>query len=197
SEKGHGNLVMVTSAQPGEGKTFTAISLAMSVLAEAGTDVLLVDLDVSRQEVCRRLGIQREPGLIDLLTDSALVPEQAFVETDVPRLSILPAGTDSPLAHELIAGSEMKSFMKLLSNVYRKGLVIFDVAPVLAVPDASVLASNVGQTVLVVEANRTGRAAVAESISLLKPCHKISLLLNKVDASQLIDEYGSYYGQPY
>jgi len=197
SEKRHRNLVMVTSTQPGEGKTFTAISLAMSVVAEAGKDVLLVDLDIGKQDVCRRLGIQTDTGLINLLTDSSVTPSQAFVQTDVPRLSILPAGVDSPLAHELIAGSEMRGFMQMLSHWYRRGIVIFDVAPVLGVPDASVLALNVGQIVLVVEANRTGRAAVAESISLLKGCQKISLLLNKVDASQLIDNYGSYYGQQY
>jgi Mrp family chromosome partitioning ATPase len=75
--------------------------------------------------------------------------------------------------------------------------VIFDVAPVLGAPDASVLAMNVGQVLLVVEANRTGRAAVAETISLLKGCPNISLVLNKVDASELVDYYGSYYGQPY
>ena len=91
----------------------------------------------------------------------------------------------------------MRSFMKALSGSYRKGVVIFDVAPVLGAPDASVLANNVGQVLLVVEANRTGRAAVAETISLLKGCPKISLVLNKVDASELVDYYGSYYGQPY
>ena len=196
-EKSHRNLVMVTSTQPGEGKTFTAISLAMSVVSEAGKDVLLVDLDVGKQDLCQKLGIQRNTGLINLLAEPALTPSQALVQTDVPRLSILPAGADSPLAHELIAGVKMRNFMQTLSHWYRKGLVIFDVAPVLGVPDASVLATNVGQVVLVVEANRTGRAAVTESIALLKDCKKISLLLNKVDASILIDNYGSYYGQQY
>jgi protein-tyrosine kinase len=91
----------------------------------------------------------------------------------------------------------MRNFLLTLSQWYRRGLVIIDVAPVLGVPNASVLASNVGQIVLVVEADRTGRAAVAESIALLKGCQKISLLLNKVDAALLVDNYGSYYGQQY
>src|SRR6478672_7995937 len=112
-EKRHRNLIMVTSTQPGEGKTFTAISLAMSVVAEAGKDVLLVDLDVGKQDLCQKLGIQRSTGLMNLLTDSSVTPSQAFVQTDVPRLSILPAGVDSPLAHELIAGSEMRGFMQM------------------------------------------------------------------------------------
>lgn len=191
------NLVMVTSAQPGEGKTFTSISLAMSVVAETDAQVLLVDLDITKQDVCRKLGIKSDKGLLNLLDDSGLMLPQVLVRTDVPRLSMLPAGADHPLAHELLASPKMQIFMADLANWYRGGLVIIDAPPVLGAPDASVIATNVGQVILVVEANRTGRAAVAESIALLKGCEQISFVLNKVDASELVDQYGSYYGQPY
>ena len=87
-ENSRRNLVMVTSTQPGEGKTFTAISLAMSIVAEADTDVLLVDLDIAKQDVCRRLGIQSDIGILIISdTDPAITLPQAFVQTDVPRLS--------------------------------------------------------------------------------------------------------------
>ena len=195
SPEEHLNLVMVTSAQPGEGKTFTALSLAMSVVADEGIQVLLVDLDVVKQESCRRLGIRSEPGLFDLLANSTLTL-QALVATDVPRLTVLPAGSDHPLAHELMAGPKMRDLLGHLSNLYRNGLVILDLPPVLASADASMLAENVGQIILVVEANRTSRASVEQTISLLNGCKRISFVLNKVDASELIDQYGSYYGEP-
>jgi protein-tyrosine kinase len=197
SDERHFNLVMVTSAQPGEGKTFTALSLAMSVVADAGVPVLLVDLDIVKQDSRRRLGIRSEPGLIDVLADSKIPLSQALVQTDVPRLTVLPAGSDHPLAHELMAGPKMQAVMDHLSNIYRNGLVILDLAPVLVSADASVTAANVGQVILVVEANRTGRASIEQTLTLLQGCKRISLLLNKVDASELIDQYGTYYGEPY
>ena len=197
SHEKHLNLVMVTSAQAGEGKTFTALSLAMSILAEEGVPVLLVDLDVVKQDSRRRLGIRNELGVIDVLADSKLTLSQALVQTDVPRLTVLPAGSDHPLAHELMASGKMQDLMSHLSKMYQNGLVIFDLAPVLVSADASVLASNVGQVILVIEANRTGRASIEQTVSLLQGCKRISLLLNKVEASELIDQYGTYYGEPY
>ena len=162
------NLVLVTSAQPGEGKTFTALSLAMSAIADEGVPVLLVDVDVVKQDSCRRLGIRSEIGLLDLLADNKVTLPQVLVQTDVPRLAVLPAGADRPLAHELMAGPKMHALMDHLSNVYRNGLVIFDIAPALVSADASVLAANVGQVVLVVEANRTGRTSVEQTVSSVK-----------------------------
>jgi ATPases involved in chromosome partitioning len=197
SDEKRRNLVMVTSAQPGEGKTFTAISLAMSVVAEENTQVLLVDLDIARQSLCRTLGISSEMGLINLLDDTRLSLSEVLVETDVPRLTVLPAGADHPLAHELLASPKMQSFMADLSKRYRDGLVIFDTAPVLVSTDTSVLATNVGQVIMVVEANRTGRASVEEAVSLVKGCEQISFLLNRVALSELIHQYGSYYGDRY
>jgi len=187
------NLILVTSAQPGEGKTFTTLSLAMSAVADHGVPVLLVDVDVVKQDVCRRLGIRSEIGLLDVLNDELTLPE-VLVHTDVPRLTVLPAGRDRPLAHELMAGSKMQAFMDQLSNAYRKGLVMFDIAPALVSADASVLSANVGQIILVIEANRTGRPAVEQTVSVLQECKRISLLLNKVDATELVNQYGAYYG---
>src|SRR5262249_53019192 len=102
---------------------------------------------------------------------------------------------DQPLAHELLASSRMLGLLGYLSNLYRQGLVIVDTAPVLVSADTTVLAPHVGQVVLVVEANRTSRSSVEEAISLLNAPEKISLVLNKVTASELIDQYGSYYGE--
>ena len=191
------NLVMVTSARPGEGKTFTAISLAMSVVAEGNVPVLLVDLDLARQDMCRTLGISHDVGLLDVLREPAPRLAELFVHTDVPRLTVVPGGADQPLAHELLASPKMRDFMSYLSNLYRHGLVIIDTAPVLVSADSTVLAPHVGQVILVVEANLTNRTSVEEAISLLHGPEKISLVLNKVTASELVDQYGSYYGEPH
>jgi protein-tyrosine kinase len=191
------NLVMVTSAQPDEGKTFTAICLAMSVVAEENVQVLLVDLDIHSQQLCRTLGIRDEMGLVNLLHGTTPSLSEVLVQTDVPRLTVLPAGSDHPLAHELLAGPKMRSLMGDISNRYRDGLVIFDTAPALVSTDTSVLAMNVGQVIMVVEANRTGRASVEEAVSLVNGCDQISFVLNGVAASELIEQYGSYYGDRY
>ena len=196
SPEEHLNLVMVTSAQPGEGKTFTALSLAMSVVADENVPVLLVDLDVVKQDSFQRLGIRSEFGLLDVLA-GGITLAQVLLKTDVPRLSVLPAGSDHPLAHELMAGPKMHDLMSYLSKMYQNGLVIFDSAPVLVSADTSVLVSNVGQVILVIEANRTGHSSIEQTLSLLQGCKRISLLLNKVEASELIDQYGTYYGEPY
>ena len=188
------NLVMVTSAGPGEGKTFTAISLAMSVVAEGNIPVLLVDLDLGRQDMCRTLGIARDVGLLDVLGHPAPPLAELFVHTDVPRLAVVPGGADQPLAHELLASPKMRDLLGYLSNLYCEGLVIIDTAPVLVSADTTVLAPHVGQVILVVEANLTSRTSVEEAISLLHGPEKISLVLNKVTASELVDQYGSYYG---
>ena len=119
SQEKRRNLVMVTSAQPGEGKTFTAICLAMSVVAEENARVLLVDLDIATQQLCKTLGIPSETGLINLLHGTSTALSEVLVQTDVPRLTVLPAGVDHPLAHELLASPKMRSLMDDLSNRYR------------------------------------------------------------------------------
>lgn len=190
----HRNLVMISSARAGEGKTFTSISLAMSVASELDTQVLLVDLDLAKQSLCRTLGIKRETGLTDLLQNDQLVLEDVIVETDIPRLKVLPGGPDHPLATELLAGVRMRELINDLVNRYRGGLVIFDTAPLLVSTDPSLLSSHVGQTILVVEANRTTKSAVEEALSVVSGCELIYLVLNQATVSEMMDYYGSYYG---
>ena len=188
------NLVMVTSARPGEGKTFTAISLAMSVVAEQDTHVLLVDADLSRRNLSHTVGLRGRPGLIDLLSKDPPPLAEVLLSTDVPRLSVLPAGGDHPLANELLAGPTMRQLVRSISERYRNGMVIFDTSPALVSTDPSVLALSVGQAIVVVQANRTSRSSVEEALALLKGCGQINLVLNRVPPSELTDQYGSYSG---
>jgi protein-tyrosine kinase len=191
------NLVMVTSARPGEGKTFTAISLAMSVVAEQDTSVLLVDLDLAKQKLSHTLGLRGRPGLIDLLSDNPPPLADVLLPTNVPRLSVLPAGGDHPLANELLAGPTMRRLMRDISERYRYGLVIFDTSPALSSTDPSVLALSVGHTIMVVQAYRTSRSSVDEALSLLSGCSNIYLVLNRIEQGDLADQYGSAYGVSY
>jgi receptor protein-tyrosine kinase len=186
------NLVMVTSARPGEGKTFTAISLAMSVVAEQDVHVLLVDADLSKRNLSHTLGLRGRPGLIDLLCKNPPPLADVLLTTDVPRLNVLPAGGDHPLANELLAGPTMRQLVRSISDRYRHGLIIFDTSPALVSTDPSVLALSVGQVIMVVQANRTSRSSVQEALALLKGCDQIHLVLNRVPLSELTDQYGRY-----
>ena len=96
-----GNLIMITSSLPGEGKTFCAINLAMSIAMELDHTVLLVDADVARPSVLRTLGLPAQRGLMDILLDDSVDMADVMLRTNVNTLSILPAGTSSPRATEL------------------------------------------------------------------------------------------------
>ena len=91
----HGNLIMVTSSLPGEGKTFCAINLALSIAMEMDHTVLLVDADVARPSVLDALGLEADRGLMDLLRDDTMKPADVMIKTSVDTLSILPPGTAS------------------------------------------------------------------------------------------------------
>ena len=190
------NLVMVTSANSGEGKTSTSISLAMSVASERDRPVLLIDLDPVRQDLSRTLGAARRPGdrkgLFDLIGDENVELGDVLLPTSVPQLDLLPTGKDSPLSNELLSGSKMKELMEDLSHWYRDGLVIIDTPPVLASTEPNVLAMYVGQTVVVVEANRTERSAIDEALGLIEQCDCISFVLNKSSSAETPYQYGRY-----
>lgn len=189
------NLIMVTSCLPGEGKTFTAVNLAMSMATEVEQRVLLVDADPSRGDVSHQLGLPLRPGLTALLQRGESRGEDEVLQTSVERLSVLPSG--APLEHvdELYASSTMASLVHGLAVADPDRIVIFDSAPLLATTESSVLARLMGQIVLVVEANRTPRDAVARAMQLLDGCANVSLVLNKsrdVDSARYGYGYGAF-----
>ena len=128
----NGNVVLVTSARPGEGKTFTALNLAMSIATERDLHVLLIDADVYKHELCSRLGVPNEHGLVDLLIDESVDVPDVMVRTNIPNLTVLPAGTRHPSSPELLASQRMASFMKDLGARYPDRIIIIDAPPVLA-----------------------------------------------------------------
>jgi protein-tyrosine kinase len=191
------NLILVTSARPGEGKTFTACNLAMSIATERNRTVLLVDADVIKPAVTKVLGVEVERGLVDYLIDDQLDLADVLVDTNVPSLTLLPAGSRHHLSTELLAGENMGRLAVELSGRYPDRIVIFDSPPLLATTEASVLASLMGQVVMVVEAERTPQSQVKEALALLDPNQIVGFVLNKARGGFGSDYYGYGYGDHY
>jgi exopolysaccharide/PEP-CTERM locus tyrosine autokinase len=188
----NGNLIVVTSALPGEGKTYCAINLAMSIAMERDITVLLVDADVARPSVLKVLGLGAEAGLMDILLNDELELADVILKTNVPTLSILPAGRSNRHATELLASRSMSTLLSEIANRYADRIVIFDSPPLLITTEASVLAAQMGQVVMVVEAETTTQNAVREALRLLDSCKHVNLIYNKIKAFPGTEYYGYY-----
>ena len=187
-------LIMVTSAMPGEGKTFSAINLAMSIANEIDKSVLLVDADVVRPDLMRRLGVEADVGLLDLLTDPSLALDDVVLQTNVPKLSLLPAGKRSTYSTELLASEAMDELLLSLASDCPGRIVLFDAPPLLVTTEAKVLAARVGQVVVVVEAGGTHRREVEQAFAAIEQCPNVCSILNKASESEVPDGYDYYYG---
>lgn len=188
-------MILVCSARPGDGKTFCAINLALSIAAERDTEVLLVDADVAKPDIVAQLGLTDGPGLLDALGDARIDVEDLVIQTDVPHLSILPAGSKTIADTELLASARTKMVIARLLEANPRRVVIFDSPPALAASPASVLAMRVGQVMLVVRADRTPETELRAAVNLLDGCEHIQLVLNAVSFVQGGARFGSYYGQ--
>jgi protein-tyrosine kinase len=189
-----GRLILVCSAQPNEGKTFSSVNLALSMASESDTEVLLVDADVAKPEVLSTLGMRGGAGLMDALADPSINAESLVIRTDVPNLSVLPAGRQTNNDTELLASVRTRSLIDgLIANNSRR-IVLFDSAPALAASPASVLALHVGQILMVVRADQTTESELRDALTLVEACHHIQLMLNGVSFSGSNRKFGSYYG---
>ncbi|MDA5193601.1 XrtA-associated tyrosine autokinase [Govanella unica] len=190
----NGNLILVTSTQPGEGKTFCSVNLAMSIASERDTTVLLVDADTHKPEVLRTLGVEGGKGLVDVISDNNLDLSDCLMRTNVENLVLLPAGRQHNSTTELLASERMGDIVEEIAKRYPDRIVIFDSPPALASSISSVLALHVGQILFVVEAERTREPQLKEALSLVSSCQHINLLLNKSRYSAGDKKFGSYYG---
>ncbi|OJU19239.1 MULTISPECIES: AAA family ATPase [unclassified Sphingomonas] len=187
--------ILVGSGKPGEGKTFCAINLAISLAAERDVEVLLVDADFAKPDVMASLGLSDSTGLLDIIDDPALDPEAFVLKTDVPQLSLLPSGARSHADTELLASARTAEVLDRLLAADPRRIIVFDSPPALAASPASVLALLVAQVMLVVRADRTTEGDVREAVGLLDGCEHISLVLNAVSYEPHRGRFGSYYGQ--
>jgi exopolysaccharide/PEP-CTERM locus tyrosine autokinase len=190
----NGNLVLVTSAVPGEGKTFTTVNLAMSIAMELDHTVLLVDADAAKSDVSRLFELEEAEGLTDYLAQPERALSEFLVGTDIEKLTVLPAGRPRANVTELLASEHMRNLVNQFGQRYTDRIVVIDSPPMLAASGASILAHLVGQTVFVVEAIRTAQSAVEEALSQLSSVRNIGLVLNKSRSKDGLGfQYGSYY----
>lgn len=187
------NVILVTSSLPGEGKTFTAINLAISIASEMEKTVLLVDADLAKPSVAKFLGIECDKGLTDLLEDSSVRLSDVLIRTDIPKFSLLPAGRLHNYSTELLASDAMRKLTDDLSNRYKDRIIIFDSPPLLAATQAGVLANLVGQVIMVIESELTPRNIVKEAIGKLGNCDVVGCVLNKTKEGLGLNYYA--YGR--
>lgn len=188
-----GNLIMVTSALPGEGKTFAAINLAMSIATELDCTVMLVDADVARPSVMNVLGLPASPGLLDLVANDSTDIAPYLLKTNVEKLSILPSGMRHERATELLASDAMARLLDDMAKRYSDRIIVFDSPPLLLTTESRVLATHMGQVVVVVRAEETLQSDVTQALGLIDSCPVRLMLLNQA-SSVSTEGYGYGYG---
>jgi protein-tyrosine kinase len=189
---GISHVAMVTSPAPGDGKTFTAVNLALSIASERDLHVLLIDGDARRMGLSRLLGAAGRKGLIDVLTTPSMSIGDVITRTDIPNLSIVPAGQIVDAPTEVFASQTMARMMADIATRYADRFIIFDGPPALASSETGVLAAHVGQVIMVVQANETSRQAIAQAVALVDACPNISFILNRVTMSGGMERFGRY-----
>lgn len=195
--RGHGSQaqrVLVCSPLPGDGKTFTAVNLAMAIAAERDSEVLLVDADFAKPSVLSALGLTGRLGLMDALTDPQIKVEDCVIRTDMAGLSVLPAGTQSSHDSENLASASAIKVVERLTQGTPNRVVIFDSPPALAASPAAELAGLVGQSLLVARAGTTAQSSLEDAVQLLADCADIKLVLNAAYFSPSGRRFGTYYG---
>lgn len=180
------NLIMVTSALSGEGKSFTAVNLAMSIAAEVDNTVMLVDADVVRPSILQMLGLPPRPGLLDLLRGESLDLSDVLLRTNLEKLSVLSSGTSCAGATELLASDAMTALLHEMASRYSDRILVFDSPPLLLTTESHVLASHMGQIVVVVDAERSLQRDVMHALAAIEACPVKLMVLNRArGASQI------------
>ncbi len=187
-------IIMVTSALPGEGKTFTSINLAFSLARERDVSVLLVDADTPKPHISEIFGVRQDAGLMDALLDEKLPIESLIISTNVKGLSILSAGRTSEGAAELLVSNRMRQILRRLLTENPRRIVLLDSPPILATSEGRALTKVAGQFVLVVRAGRTPQAAVRDSLAHIEPAKMGGIVLNdaRLSLTESFYGYGAY-----
>ena len=188
------NLIMVTSALPNEGKTFTSINLAVALATERDLNVLLIDGDVIHSS----LGALFEPtgatGLTDFLNGNCKnVSDVMHVCSDLPNMSVIFSGARDERAPELMSSRRMVDLCTEISTKYNNRIVIFDTPPVLASSETANLAMHVHQTIMVVSAGQANRGQLETTLENISSCMNVSLVFNKAPRWYKSDSDESYY----
>lgn len=194
----NGSLIMVTSALPGEGKSFTAINLSISMAMELDYRILLVDADVARPSVLTRLGVRPQRGLLDVLGGEVEDLSDVLLRTNIDKLTLLPAGMPHARATEMLASDAMARLLEQVVRRYPDRIVIFDSPPLLVTTESRVLATHMGQIIIVIEAEKTTHGTVKHALATIESCPVKLLVLNKSrEEGRGSYGYGYKYGYGY
>ncbi|GAB3030653.1 XrtA-associated tyrosine autokinase [Bowmanella dokdonensis] len=187
------NIVMVTSCNPGEGKTYNAVNLALSIALEQDKTVLLVDADVLRPNVMNTLQVSAGDGLMEHLLGEVSDVSEVMYNTTLDTLRIIPAGKTHHLSTELLASEKMYETVQEFATRYPDRIVIFDTPPLLGINETAVLANLAGQAIVVVEEGRTKLADISTAIESLNPDMAKGFILNKSQRLKVGGDYGYGY----
>jgi receptor protein-tyrosine kinase len=189
--------VLVTSALPGEGKSFCSLNIAASIAGRGASPVVLVDADAKPAALSELLGVVDRPGLWQLANETMRNPAGLLLPTEIDRLFILPSGVQRD--QEAPQGAQLAAAVLRLGAALPRHVLIVDSPPCLATSDASALAAVAGQVVMVVQAERTKRAEVEASLDLVDACPTLQLLLNqaRMGGAGRFGGYGYGYGYGY
>ena len=191
-----GKSVMVASAIPGEGKTFTSLNLALSLAAERDWTVVLIDADSAKQHLSSVFDMRDQRGLLDVLSDPSLSLVDVAFRTSVPGLNFIAAGQAPEASTELMASARMSGVLEQLFREDPRTIVVFDSSPLLLTTDSRALADAVDQVMLVVRADSTPRASVTEAIAALGEDHQVGLVLNEYQGTALQQDYYAEHDGP-
>jgi protein-tyrosine kinase len=186
------HVIMVTSTHPSDGKSFVTTNLAISMASEQDLFVLVIDADIKRKGLSRRLGVADRPGIMDVLLNREGSISDVMVRTNIPNLGIIPAGKDIAEATELFASQRMTKLVSDVASRYKDRIIIFDTPPVLAASEASVLAAHVGQIAFVVNSGETSKRSIAEALRLIGVCPNVHFVLNRMSQAGADDRFGYY-----
>lgn len=173
-----GPIAAVTSAAPGDGKSHTALNLALSIAGQGAYEVLLIDADFVKRTISTACGLADRPGLAELLAR----PEASFLEYAYPvqtsRLHILPAGVSAQSAHDLFAPARVAAVFDAIRATMAEHIAIVDTPPILASSDTSVVLDCVGQVLFVVRAGNSLQDGVREALARVRKTLPVGVILN-------------------
>ena len=170
--------VAVTSAGPGEGKTLTAINLAVSLAQEVNWRVLLVDANLRRPALCQALGLEAQQGLSEHLTQGVAL-ERLLIHPGLGNLTVLPGGSALANSSEMLASPQMARLVHELKARDAARIVLFDMPPVLAMADALAFSRQVDALLLVVQEGKTAAEDLTRALAMLKDTPLVGTVLNK------------------
>jgi exopolysaccharide/PEP-CTERM locus tyrosine autokinase len=191
-KKGFCNTLMVTSAVSGEGKSITALNLAISIAQEHDHSVLLVDADLRNPSLCGYLGLEPHAGLANCLMDGTDIGE-ALIRTGIGNLTLLPAGKRVVNPVELFSSQTMKDLLDQIKHRYADRYVVFDTPPLLPFAETRLLGTRMDGVVFVVKEGGPSLQSVTEALESLKDANVLGIVYNEASETSLDSGYYSYY----